>query len=268
MHNNPIGILDSGVGGLSVWQEVVKELPQESILYVGDSANVPYGTKDPETIYQLATRLVDFLLEKDAKLLVVACNSITVTCLDRLRVEYPTIPMIGTVPVVKTAAHLSKTKKIGILSTTRTAQSDYQKDLIEKFATDCVVINHGTDALAPLIDRGITKGDEITNILTEVLAPFQEAGIDTLALGCTHYPFIKSAIQDILGETVTILDSGSAIAHQIRRVLTQNEQLATDDNHPIYDFYTTGEKEAFETFVSSAISVPEERLGVLQSVQL
>src|SRR6266480_7134956 len=143
MNNNPIGILDSGVGGLTVLQALVHELPHESAIYNGDSHNTPYGAKSEEEIYRLSKRLIEFLLKKEVKLIVIACNTITVTCLDKLRSEYPNVPIVGTVPVIKTAAEVSKNKRIGILSTTRTAQSTYQKRLIEEFANGCTVFNHG-----------------------------------------------------------------------------------------------------------------------------
>src|SRR5262245_22974677 len=126
MNNHPIGVLDSGLGGLTVLSSIVKELPNEQFIYIGDSKNTPYGKKTEEEIYHLSKRLIEFLLQKKVKLIVVACNTITVSCLERLRTDYPDMPIVGTVPVIKTAAAVSKNKCIGILSTTRTAQSDYQ----------------------------------------------------------------------------------------------------------------------------------------------
>src|SRR5581483_2839144 len=126
MNVRPIGIIDSGIGGLSIWNAIIRELPQESTTYLADSKNCPYGGRPIQEIHELATRLVRFLLGEQIKLLVIGCNSITVTCLDQLRIEFPQIPIVGTVPVVKTAAEVSKNKKIGILSTNATAKSFYQ----------------------------------------------------------------------------------------------------------------------------------------------
>src|SRR5579859_4755595 len=134
MSNYPIGVLDSGVGGLTVLNAIVQELPHESVVYIGDSRNTPYGAKTAEEIYHLSRKLIEFLREKKVKVIVIGCNTITVSCLDRLRSDYPVMPIVGTVPVIKTAAAVSTKKRIGILSTTRTAQSDYQKHLIEEFA--------------------------------------------------------------------------------------------------------------------------------------
>lgn len=236
--NKSIGILDSGVGGLTVWSEIVKKLPNESTIYIADSKNVPYGTKTPEEIHRLSRKLVQFLLGKDIKLIVVACNTITVTCLDKLRVEFPQVPIVGTIPVVKTAAERTKKRKIGILSTVRTTKSAYQKKLIDKFARNLEVISIGTDKLVPLIE----KGENVDSILTEILKPFNK--VDVLALGCTHFPLIRDKIKKILGPKVLILDSGPAIARQVRRVLEQNKAMSNSKDRRHY-FYTTGSEKLY-----------------------
>ena len=264
MKNNPIGILDSGVGGLTVLSAIVKELPHESFVYIGDSHNTPYGAKSSEEIYQLSKRMIEFLLKKEVKLIIVACNTITVSCLDRLRNEYPDVPIVGTVPVIKTAAAVSKNKRIGILSTTRTAKSDYQKHLIEEFANECAVFNHGTDALVPLIEQGNVESLEMADALSEALRQFSNEGIDTLALGCTHFPFLKKQMQEILGPKVQLLDSGGAIARQVKRVLEHNDTLATEGDGKLYIF-TTGNMHVAEDlarglFGNKIITVREERL--------
>lgn len=240
MNNNPIGILDSGVGGLTVLHAIIQELPHESIVYIGDSKNTPYGAKSEEEIYLLAKKLIEFLITKKVKLIVIACNTITVSCLERLRIDYPALPIIGTVPVVKMAAVNSHNKRIGILSTTRTAQSDYQRHLIEEFAKGCTVFNQGTDELVPLIEQGRQESEEMKTILRKVLAPFSKEHIDTLALGCTHFPLVKKHMQSILGKDVQLLDSGGAIARQVRRVLEHNKALSIEQEAKI-TIYTTGD---------------------------
>lgn len=238
MDNRPIGLLDSGVGGLTIWQEIVKKLPNESTIYIADSKNCPYGIKTAEEIYNLAKRLVAFLATQNVKLIVIACNTITVSCLDKLREEFKDVPIIGTVPVIKTAAEKTKKGKIGILSTVQTSKSRYQKDLIKKFAKDLEVLNIGTDKLVPLIE----KGKNVDSILPQILKPFEK--IDVLALGCTHFPLIKDKIQKILGSKVLILDSGAAIARQVRRVLKHNKILTGNKKFKRY-FYTTGSEKLY-----------------------
>ncbi len=245
MKQQPIGIIDSGVGGLTIWQEIARQLSHESLIYVADSKNCPYGEKTPEQIHSLAKKMVEFLAAKDVKLIVIACNTITVTCLDKLRKDFPRIPMVGTVPVVKTAVERSSSHKIGILSTTATAKSRYQKDLIQKFASGFTVVNIGTDKLVPLVEAGRIRGPEAHRVLVEVLLPFQDGAVDVLALGCTHFPFLKAEIQEILGKHVQILDSRGAIARQVEHILERNESLIIqgDGTHTIY---TTGEKLVLE----------------------
>ncbi len=239
--NKPIGIIDSGVGGLTIWQEIARQLPHESIIYVADSKHCPYGEKTPAQIYALAKKLVTFLVAKDVKLIVIACNTITVTCLDKLRKDFPQIPMIGTVPVVKTAVERSSSRKIGILSTRATANSEYQKNLIQKFASGFTVVNIGTDKLVPLVESGAIRGPHAHRVLTEVLDPFQNGAVDVLALGCTHFPFLRAEMQEILGKNVQILDSRGAIARQVERILERNDSL-TVQGEGTHTIYTTGEK--------------------------
>lgn len=248
MNNNPIGILDSGVGGLSLWQELVQQLPAESTLYVADSKNCPYGSRSAEEIYSLAHRLVSFLVQQKVKLVVVACNTITISCIDQLRADFPDVPIVGIVPVVKAAAEKTKNGVIGILSTQATANSTYQQELINKFANTVQVINVGTDKLVPLIEQGITEGEQIEQTLKEELALFQQAGIDTLALGCSHYPFLRKHMQAFLGPDVLLLDSAGAVVRQVARILDHNS-IRSEKTAPSYVFYTTGDTTMLQTFL-------------------
>jgi len=242
MDKRPIGILDSGVGGLTVWKEIVALLPNESTLYLGDSKNAPYGDRTPKDIYLHAKRLIQFLLTKKVKIIVVACNVVTTTCIDRLRNEFKDVPIVGTVPVVKNAAELTKKKKIGILSTNGTAKSLYQKHLIEQFAFGVQSINRGTNKLVPLIEKGIFSGPEILGALQKDLQPFLDEKVDVVALGCTHFPFLRKEMQNILGKKILLLDSGPAIARHVKRILANN-QAFTDPKLVKHTIHTTGDIE-------------------------
>lgn len=246
MHNNPIGIIDSGVGGLSIASSLISNFPNENFIYLGDSKNSPYGQKNREEIYRLTKKMIDFLVHIEIKLLVIACNTITVTCIDDLRKDYPKLPIIGIVPVVKTAASVSKNKKIGIFSTQVTANSQYQKELIEKFHNDCLVINIGSSDLVKAIEE--LDFEYIDNVLEKELNEFKSSNIDTLALGCSHFPLIKDRIQKHL-PNVLILDSGMAVSHQVGRILKHNNLLSKLPNSS-YNFYTTGNIETMIYFVS------------------
>lgn len=264
MNTNPIGILDSGVGGLTVWQQIHRELPNESTFYIADSLNCPYGSRTQEEVYHLTLPMIRFLLNKQVKVIVIACNTITVSCIDRLRKEFPQVPILGTVPVVKKAAESSKTKRIGILATGRTAQSLYSKHLIETYASECVVTTVGTNKLVPLIEEGILSGENLEEILIEVLHPFKKAHIDTLALACTHYPLVSESIQAILGEDVALLDPSPAIARHLRRILTA-ESLENQTSNASSQFFTTGKKESME-IVLKQIGSGEERVEKMSLV--
>lgn len=244
MSSDSIGVIDSGLGGLSIWRQIVKKLPKESTIYLADSKNCPYGSNSSEEIYQLSKKLVTFLVQKKVKLIVLACNTITVSCLDKLRKEFPKTPIIGTVPVIKTASEITKNNKIGVLSTARTARSKYQKKLIKTFAGGARVLNIGTDKLVPVIENGNSKVTEAESVLLEELDPFIKSNIDTLVLGCSHFPFLKRQIQKILGKKVLILDSSAAIARQVERVLKNNNELSVY-NSSGHILLTTGNLDKF-----------------------
>jgi glutamate racemase len=241
MDNRPIGILDSGIGGLSVFFEVKKLLPKENFIFLADQANCPYGNRSTKEILDLSQRMVDFLLKKDVKLLIVACNTITVTSIEKLREKYPKLPIVGIVPVIKTASQKSKDGKIGIFSTIATSNSKYQIDLIKKFANNLKVINIGSETLVPLIEKIDFK--TIKQVLRKELKEFQAEGIDVLALGCSHFPLVKDQIQKLLPD-VLILDSGGAVARRTKQILINNKMLGNIKAKDFY--YTTGDKKEFE----------------------
>ena len=242
----PIGIIDSGVGGLTIASVLIKELPNESIIYLADSKNCPYGEKSAQQIYSLTGKMMNFLLKRNIKLLIIACNTITVTCIDKLREDYPNLPIIGIVPVIKTAVKSSRNKKIGVFSTAVTAESKYQKNLIKEFAKDCSVINEGSSRLVPLIEKIDFEG--VNKVLSQELRIFKDSKVDVLALGCSHFPLIKNRIQKHL-PNVLILDSGDAVVRQVQRILEHNKMLSNSDNAS-YNFYTTGSLESLKYFVS------------------
>ncbi len=245
----PIGIIDSGVGGLSLTSVLIKKLPKESIIYLADSLNCPYGEKSEAEIYSLTKKMVKLLLKKKIKLLVIACNTITVTAIDRLRREFKQIPIVGIVPVIKTAREKTTNGKIGVFSTRMTANSPYQKDLISKFAKDSTVISVGSSSLVSLIEKG--DKEAIRKLLQQELRIFMENNIDTLVLGCSHFPLIKNQIKELL-PNVLILDSSEAVTRQVKRILKNNKRLSSSQNSD-YNFLTTGNKEFFAKFVSKTI---------------
>jgi glutamate racemase len=240
MNNFPIGIIDSGSGGLSIWKEITALLPNESTLYVGDHAYLPYSEKSTTFIRHRVAKLIQFLLAKHVKLIVVACNTATVAGIDWYRVQFPATPILGVVPVVKTAAAMTRTNEICILSTKYTASSRYQKKLIKEFASHISVVSIGSSRLVEYIESAGDMKEKIRSELQKVLKPLCTSAVDVVVLGCTHFPFIKKEIQNIVGTEVTLLDSGLAVARHVQRILDKND-LFTHNPSVSHVFYSTGD---------------------------
>lgn len=255
MDTRPIGLLDSGVGGLSIWRSVKALLPHESIQYIGDNAFIPYSKKSKREILSRVCKLIAFLIHLDCKLIVVACNTATVMGIDHYRKIFPNIPILGIVPVIKTAAFLTKKNHIGIFSTYRTATSAYQKRLIHEFARDCLVENIGNHTLVPLIEKGHTHGDTIQTIIEKSLGPMVRNGVDVIVLGCSHYSFIEDEIREVVGENVAILESSGAVARHVERVLVKNNMLSLGKTVS-YVFRTTGDASQVSRVASQLLGKP------------
>ncbi len=239
MKRDPIGILDSGSGGLSVLLSIQKLLPRESLLYIGDHNYAPYGDKSTEFITMRVTVMIEYLLRRRVKLVIVACNTATIAGIDYFRKRFPGVPIVGVVPVVKTAAQISRTKHFVVLSTRYTATSHYQRQLIWRFAPDCTVESIGSSRLVPLIEEGKIDSEEVAAELRRLLKRIDKSSCDVIALGCTHYPFLTPMVRAIVGEKVTILDSGDAVARQVKRVLT-NRQEVSDAAEATQRYVTSG----------------------------
>ncbi|MCL5794965.1 MAG: glutamate racemase [Patescibacteria group bacterium] len=263
---NYIGIFDSGVGGLGIFNEILFIFPCENILYFADSKNCPYGEKPLKKIKEICRKNTKFLIDKGAKIIVVACNSASVSALNYLRSEFAGVPIIGVVPVVKTAAKITKNKRIGILATKATINSDYLKGLVREFCNGDKVYYVAAGELVDIVEnfqfpisnfqsnpKSQMSNDKklIANskIIKNSLLPFIKAKVDVVALGCTHFPFLRAEIEEILGPKVQVLDSNAAVARQVNRILTNNRQLSVDSYPPVgeaghlsvqYKFYTSG----------------------------
>lgn len=239
MNTDPIGFLDSGLGGLSVWQAVHALMPDESTVYIGDQQCAPYGDKPGEFIIRRVISLINVLRQKQVKLIVIACNTATVAGINVYRAANPDIPIIGVVPVVKKASETTSTGTFAVLSTPFTSRSAYQKELIEKFAKGKRVYVLEAPDFVACIENGTYDTPAFRDRLKSVLAPVTGDSADVLVLGCTHFPFIRSLIRDIIGPDRLIMDSGGAVARQTRRIL-EKERLITQNRHPTYAFFTTG----------------------------
>lgn len=245
---HPIGLFDSGVGGTSVWKEVHRELPRESTIYLADSRNAPYGEKSHDEIVSLSIKNTEWLLQRDCKLIVVACNTATTHAIDILRQSYK-VPFVGIEPAIKPAALQSKTGVVGILATRGTLSSSLFASTSGKYASHVKRIEVMGDGLVPLIETGRIYSDEMTALLEKYLVPMAEAGIDHLVLGCTHYPYLVPRIREFLPESVTIIDSGRAVARQTRAVLEARQLLCEEEVQPSYDFYTNSDPVLLRSFL-------------------
>lgn len=240
MNDVPIGVIDSGSGGLSIWKEITLLLPNESTLYVGDHAYLPYSEKSTIRIRKRIKKIIEFLLTQHVKLIVIACNTATVAGIDWYRKQFPSVPILGVVPVVKTAVTTTKTNEICILSTKYTRKSTYQKRLISQFAHHTKVITIGSSRLVEYIESTTDARQKIINELQKILQPIRNHAIDVLVLGCTHFPFITEEIRHVIGSTITLLDSGPAVARHVQRILEYNHICSTNKN-PSHTFYTSGD---------------------------
>ncbi|WP_137888810.1 glutamate racemase [Pseudomonas sp. 2FE] len=222
----PIGVFDSGVGGLSVLREIRACLPEESLLYVADSGHVPYGEKSPEFIRERSGVIAEFLLEQGAKALVLACNTATAAGIAELRARYPQLPIIGMEPAVKPAAAATQSGVVGVLATTGTLQSAKFAALLDRFASDVRVITQPCPGLVERIEAGELDGWATRELLQGLVEPLLAEGCDTLILGCTHYPFIKPLLRQLVPESVSLIDTGAAVARHLRGLLAERELLA------------------------------------------
>lgn len=224
--NAPVGVFDSGVGGLSVLREIRARLPDESLLYVADSGHVPYGEKSAEFIRARSHAIAEFLLGQGAKALVLACNTATAAAVAELRERYPQLPIVGMEPAVKPAAAATRSGVVGVLATTGTLKSAKFAALLDRFAHDVRVITQPCPGLVEQIEAGQLSGPRTGELLWGWVEPLLAEGCDTLILGCTHYPFIKPLLRELVGEGVSLVDTGAAVARRLQQLLDQRELSA------------------------------------------
>ena len=237
MSQNPIGIFDSGLGGLTIYNEIHVLLPHENIIYLADSKNAPYGGKSKDQIIEISVKNTEFLLKNKCKLIVVACNTASTNAVKYLREHYD-VPIIRVQPAIKPAALNSKTKVVGMLATKGTLESELLFETAQRFASGVKVVEQVGEGLVDLIENGQMESPEMTRLLKKYVEPMLEHNIDQLVLGCTHYPFLTNQIQEITGDGVQIIDSGEAIARQTRVILEQEGLLNEDQKEGERVFYS------------------------------
>jgi glutamate racemase len=249
MNNQPIGIFDSGVGGLSILREIRNLLPHEDLLYFADQAHVPYGALSLEEVRIYCEEITSFLLRQGAKLIVVACNTASAASLYSLRNHFPDMLFVGMEPAVKPAAELTLNGVVGVLATPATFQGELFASVVERFADDVTVLPQTIPNLVERIEAGEIDTPETRNILRRAIQPLLDAGADTLVLGCTHYPFIIPILQELAGEGVKVINPSPAIARQTLRLITSNNLRASKNEAGEVVCYTSADPQSLTTML-------------------
>ncbi|MHB9032353.1 MAG: glutamate racemase [Anaerolineae bacterium] len=258
-----IGVFDSGVGGLSVVRALCTRMPEESILYVADSANCPYGAKDAAEIIRLSTGISRFLIGNGAKMIVVACNTASAAALSQLRASFPAIPFVGMVPAVKPAAQVTQSGVVGVLATPGTLHGKLYEDVVAQFTSGMRVLSVACPGLVELIEAGEVEGPLVEPLLHSCIDPLLQAGVDTLVLGCTHYPFLIPVLERLYSPSLRILEPSDAVARQAERVLVQHDLRIVIRPTVKHVFYSTGPGKGLELALSRFLHISEP-VGQLQ----
>ena len=251
----PIGVFDSGVGGLTVAREIMRHLPNENIVYFGDTARVPYGSKSRDNIIRFSKQIIHFLKTKDVKAIVIACNTASALALDVVHEEID-IPIIGVVePGARAALNTTKTKKIGVIGTEATIRSAMYEKIIRGIDPEASVLGKACPLFVPLVEEGFAKHHVTEEIIDYYLASFLETDIDSLILGCTHYPLLRSRIRDYFGERITLVNPAYETAMDLKQILEQNGMENTDlaGEHASYSFYVSDAADKFKQFANSIL---------------
>lgn len=260
----PIGVFDSGVGGLTVAREIIRQLPNEKIIYFGDTARVPYGNKSKENIIRYSRQIIRFLKTKHVKAIVVACNTASAIALEEIRPEID-IPIIGVVkPGAKAAAENTRNKRVGIIATEATIRSHIYTDVIHEKDSEIKVFGKACPLFVPLVEEGLLSDPVTMEIASRYLGEMKTRGIDTLILGCTHYPLIRKTVGAVMGEQVTLVNPAYETAISLKELLGKYG-LAAGDEHQyesgMYEFYVSDTAEKFKSFANSIMPFSIEHIS-------
>jgi len=258
MRNAPIGVMDSGVGGLTVVAEVWRQLPREQVLFYGDSLRCPYGDRDPQDIASFTFRALDFLCDQGVKMLVIACNTATAVCLEEARARY-SIPVLGVIgPGARAAIAATSNRRVGVIGTHATVSSDSYAKALRQTHRGLSIQSVACPSFVGLVESGRVDDDEASRTVAAALAPFSESEIDTLILGCTHYPLLAPLIAHVLGPDVTLISSAEETARDVSLWLTEQHMSSLALCDPRHLFYTSGSAERFAVMGERWLGVPIE----------
>ncbi|KWW10987.1 MULTISPECIES: glutamate racemase [Peribacillus] len=251
----PIGIIDSGVGGLTVAKEVMRQLPNENIIYLGDTARCPYGPRSKKDVQAFTWQMTRFLLKKDIKMLIIACNTATAAVLDEIRATL-SIPVLGVIhPGARAALKVSNSLHIGIIGTEGTVKSKAYDDALASINTDVKVDSLACPKFVPIVESGEFEGEIVNRVVAQTLSPLKKTKIDTLILGCTHYPLLGPVISSYMGNGVQVISSGEETAREASVILDYYRLINRSKLRPAHRFYTTGSRDMFGSIASSWLGI-------------
>ncbi len=244
--DRPIGVFDSGMGGISVWQALKDALPYESLIYLGDGARCPYGSRSREEVLRFTEEAVEKLLGEGCKMVVIACNTATAMAISHLRERYPHVPFVGLEPAVKPAALTTRTGVIGVLATERSLEGDHFRRAEAKYGSDVKIIKAVGEGFVEAVERNEEHTEQTLELVRRALKPILEGGADKIVLGCTHYPFLRDVIEQEVGENVEIVDSSEAVARRVATLLAENDFAAAEGSKAEYRFLTFADEKYAE----------------------
>ncbi|WP_449622894.1 glutamate racemase [Robertmurraya sp. Marseille-Q9965] len=247
----PIGVIDSGVGGLTVAKEIMRQLPYEQIVYLGDTARCPYGPRSGEEVKKFTWQLTDFLLDKNIKMLVIACNTATAVALEEIKRTLP-IPVIGVIyPGAITALKVTKNYQIGVIGTVGTIKSNAYEIALKSINGSTRVNSLACPKFVPLVESGDYDGPVARKVVAETLIPLKNKGLDTLILGCTHYPLLEPIIKETMGTGINVISSGEETAREVSSILNYKGLLTNNSEIPEHEYFTTGSSRIFSKIASN-----------------
>ena len=255
----PIGIFDSGIGGLSVWREIGRRLPHESTIYFADQIHIPYGPRSLQEIRSFSEAITRFLLDRGCKIIVVACNAASAAALKHLRATFPDVPFVGMEPAVKPAAETTHTGVVGVLATPATFQGELFASVVERFASGVQLVKEVCPGLVQQVEAGRLNTPDTLEMLDRFLIPIRAANADTIVLGCTHYPFVIDAIRQ-LAPDVNVIDPAPAVARQVDRVLREHGWLRDKERSGNHLFITTGDLDRYQDILRLLVNVKTDAL--------
>ncbi len=259
----PIGVFDSGVGGLTVVREIMRQLPSENVIYFGDTARVPYGSKSKQTVLKFSKQIVRFLMTKNVKAIVFACNTASALALEEMRSEMQ-VPVIGVVrPGAKMAAEMTKTKSVGIIGTDATIKSGIYFDYIRQLDPEVTVVGKACPLFVPLVEEGLLEDRITDDMVDRYLSELKTYNVDSLVLGCTHYPLLSNPIKRYMGEEVTLVNPAYETAKELKSMLGDAGLLNKGNSSPQYDFYVSDGVDKFKSFADKVLPINVDEVNVI-----